>query len=105
MTRPRNPKRLPAPLPSSAGQGGTVGTCQNRDGAPCTVKAHTGRLTVRERGSMTVHNTSEQEARPFRTAAEVQREPRPEQTEAEIEAWIEAEIRADKKTLDLLATL
>lgn len=54
---------------------------------------------------MTVQNTPEQEARPFKTAAEVRQEPRSEQTDAEIEAWVMEQIRADKKTLDLLATL
>ncbi|SEJ93985.1 hypothetical protein SAMN04488058_1453 [Deinococcus reticulitermitis] len=56
-------------------------------------------------GSMTVQHTPQHEERPFKTAAEVRREPRPEQTDAEIEAWVMEQIRADKKTLDLLATL
>ncbi|WP_177183301.1 hypothetical protein [Deinococcus reticulitermitis] len=54
---------------------------------------------------MTVQHTPQHEERPFKTAAEVRREPRPEQTDAEIEAWVMEQIRADKKTLDLLATL
>jgi len=41
----------------------------------------------------------------FVSVREVKREPRPEQTEEEIKAWAMALIRADKKTLDLLATL
>lgn len=54
---------------------------------------------------MTVYNTPKNETRVFKTAAEVRREPRPEQTEAEIRQWVKEQIRADKKTLDLLADL
>lgn len=54
---------------------------------------------------MTVYRTPKDIARPFKTAAEVKREACPEQTEAEIREWVKEQIRADKKTLDLLATL
>lgn len=59
------------------------------------------------RGRMTDPEARGQEAPPFRfrSATEVRREPRREQTDAEIEAWVEAELRADQKLLDLLATL
>lgn len=57
---------------------------------------------------MTAHEQSEErqdQPRTFVRLKEVSAEPRPEQTDAEIEAWVMAELRADKKTLDLLATL
>lgn len=54
---------------------------------------------------MTAHEMTKHETPPFKSAAEVQQEPRQEQTDAEIEAWVMEQIRADKQTLDLLATL
>lgn len=54
---------------------------------------------------MTAQDRPAQEPRPFKTAAEVQQPPRSEETETEIEAWVMEELRADKPTLDLLATL
>ncbi|WP_168733483.1 hypothetical protein [Deinococcus sp. Arct2-2] len=50
-------------------------------------------------------NQNDDQPRVFRTLREIKPEARPEQTDAEIEAWMEQEIRADKKILDLLATL
>ncbi|MDB5045667.1 MAG: hypothetical protein JWQ08_1717 [Deinococcus sp.] len=51
------------------------------------------------------NSQNDEQPRVFRTLKEIKPGTRPEQTDAEIEAWMEKEIRADKKILDLLATL
>ncbi|WP_192930877.1 hypothetical protein [Deinococcus sp. AJ005] len=48
---------------------------------------------------------SYEDTRIFVTLKEVKREPRPEQTDEEILAWMTHEIQTDKRTLDLLAEL
>ncbi len=54
---------------------------------------------------MTVHEQTNDQPRVFVRAREIKRTPRPEQTDDEIVAWMDREIQADKKTLDLLAEL
>jgi hypothetical protein len=56
-------------------------------------------------GAMTAHEQPKNEPRVFVSAKEIKRTPRPEQTDDEIVAWMDREIQADKKTLDLLAEL
>lgn len=46
-----------------------------------------------------------EEQRTFVNLKETKREPRPEETDEEILAWMTREIQADKRTLDLLAEL
>lgn len=48
---------------------------------------------------------TEQEQLAFRLAAEVKQDERTEATEEEIQAWVMQELEADKKTLELMATL
>jgi hypothetical protein len=60
---------------------------------------------------MTVQNTSHdqqtslEQPRTFVSLKEVNPTLRPEQTDEEIKAWVMEQLRADKKVLDLLATL
>lgn len=54
--------------------------------------------------SKTTSSKSE-EPRIFVRLKDIKRRPRPEQTEDEIRAWVMEQLQADKKTLDLLATL
>ena len=60
---------------------------------------------LRKGEAVTTQGTPEDQPLTFISLKEANPTPRPEQTDAEIEAWIEREIRADKKMLDLLATL
>lgn len=54
---------------------------------------------------MTMTINTEQECPVFRPAAEVKQDERTEATEEEIQAWVMRELEADRKTLDLMATL
>lgn len=54
---------------------------------------------------MSAHNTPQDQPRAFVSLKEVKPIPRPEQTDEEIKAWVMEQLRADKKTLELLATL
>jgi hypothetical protein len=54
---------------------------------------------------MTAKPNDPDQPRVFVKMKDIKRRPRPEQTEEEIEAWMKREIQADKKILDLLATL
>lgn len=49
--------------------------------------------------------TPDRKPRAFMSLKEAKPTPRPEETDAEIEAWVMEQLRADKETLDLLATL
>lgn len=51
------------------------------------------------------HETPDRKPQVFVSLKEAKPTPRPEETDAEIEAWVMEQLLADKKTLDLLATL